>query len=46
MGYSVFRDRGFFFLNMVCWFLFAVNYKDIVRELFPVKIILHSYTMY
>ena len=42
VGYFLFRDHGFFFPNIFCWFLFAVNYKDIVCELFPVKIILHS----
>ena len=42
MGYFVFRDRGFFFPNIFCWSLFAVNYKDIVRESVPVKIILRD----
>jgi hypothetical protein len=39
----VFRDRGFFFPNIFCWFLCAVNRdEDIVRESFSVKFILHS----
>jgi hypothetical protein len=41
--FLVFRDREFFFPNIFCWFLCAVNRdEDIVRESFSVKFILHS----
>ena len=43
MCYFVFRDHWFFFPNIFCWFLFAVNCdEDIVSESLSVKIILHS----
>jgi hypothetical protein len=33
MGYFVFRDRAFFFPDIFCWFLFAINHDEDIMSM-------------